>query len=168
MAGRPTSEWDVLNRFLALVIGSHRGGAWSLGPARQAAFDGIWDEVVAQELTLPSRVITDSNMHTSCVYEVGTKGDVLHLSTVLPFVAVWSAPERRYVDRLPPWAECMRGMGFSHLGERAAQTLSPYRDDDADRRITYAELLFEWTEGSDGPPIETLIDPWKPERRSRG
>jgi len=43
MAGRRTSEWDVINRFLVLTVGSHRGN-WSLGRARQAAFDGIMEQ----------------------------------------------------------------------------------------------------------------------------
>lgn len=161
MAGRPISEWDVLNRFLALVIGSHRG-SWALGGARQAAFDGIWDEIVTRTVEAEVRVMTDSNMHTSCVYEVGADGDSLLLSTVLPFSTVWSRCENRYLDDPPSWAERFQDLGFAHLGERAARTLSPYHDDEADRRLTYAELLFEWTEGSDGPPEHALFDPWNP------
>jgi hypothetical protein len=102
-------------------------------------------------------------MHSSCVYEVSAGSALLHVSTVLPFFAIWNATERRYMNRCPSWAEGLEFAGFALMDDRAARTLSPYRDDEADRRLTYAELLFEWTEGSDGLPDDALVDPWKPD-----
>src|SRR5689334_6823080 len=61
MAGRPVHEWYVLSHYLMIAIGSHRRGAWSLGIARQAAFDGVWDSLVAQVLDAPFRAVTESN-----------------------------------------------------------------------------------------------------------
>lgn len=160
MAGRQVSEWDVLNCFLVLVIGGHRGRGWSLGPARDAAARGIWDSLVMSLIATPARVVTDSNMHTSCVYEISREGDCLLISTVLPYFAIWDESQRCFVDQVPSWATCLLDVGFSFLGERASFTLSPYRDEKAGRRLTYSELLFEWTEGSDAPSGMPLTDPW--------
>lgn len=162
MAERAASGWDVLNRYLAVSVGSHRTPAWSLGPARQAAFDGVWDELVDEVVDLPVRPVTDSNTHTSCVYEVGDSGDVLAVSNVLPYVAVWEARTGGYRDSPPEWALRLLGLGLGFMGSAATRALSPYRDAEAARRITYFEILFEWVEGSDGPPEDQLVDPWEP------
>ncbi len=164
MVGRRISGWVVINRFLAISVGSHRH-AWSLGPARQAAFDDVWSELVSGLIAVRTRVVTDSNMNTSCVYEVGTVGEVLFVSRVLPFVTVGGGRASGYMDSCPEWAESLVELGFSYLGSAAARTLSPYRDDESDRRITYFELLFEWIEGSDGPTGHDLVDPWSPRDR---
>lgn len=161
MAGRRISEWDVLNRFLTVAIGSHRGTSWSLGRQRQAAFDGIWNDLVgglADDLT----VVTDSNQNTSCVFDMPNQRAVLYVSTVLPRFIVWSGTERCYLDICPDWATMLGTVGFTYLDSASTRTLSPYRDEEADRRMTYYELLFEWIEGSDGPPEHELIDPWVP------
>lgn len=163
MAGRRISEWDVLNRFLTVVIGSHRNRSWSLGRQRQAAFDGIWNDL-AGGLADDLKVVTDSNQNTSCVFDVPSRRASIYVSTVLPYFTVWSAPERRYLDACPDWATMLASVGFTYLDSVSTRTLSPYRDEEADRRVTYFELLFEWIEGSDGPPEHELIDPWAPDR----
>lgn len=166
MAGRAATEWDVINRYLAVSVGNHRTPAWSLGPARQAAFDGVWDGLVDEVVDLPVRPVTDSNTHTACVYEVGVSGDVLAVSNVLPYVAVWTASTGGYRDSPPGWTARLLGLGLSFMGSAATRTVSPYRDAEAGRRITYFEILFEWVEGSDGPPEEELVDPWLPTVRT--
>jgi len=104
------------------------------------------------------KVVTDSNTNTSCVFEIGPHGDVLYLSTVLPFFTTWSGSE--CLDQCPSWANLFTVCGFSYLGSVVTRTLSPYKDKEAGRRLTYFELLFEWTEGSDGPTQQRLVDPW--------
>lgn len=163
MAGRRTSEWDVLNRYLAVIIGDHRSGTWTLGRQRQAAFDGIWNDL-ARGLAADLQVVTDSNQNTSCVFEVPSQRASLYVSTVLPYFIVWSATERRYLDTCPGWASSLTSLGFTYLGSLSTRAVSPYRDEEADRRVTYFELLFEWIEGSDGPPEDDVIDPWVPDR----
>ncbi len=159
---RQTVQWDVLNRYLAVVLGSHRRGAWSMGRQRGAASTGTWDALVAALVGGDLVTVTDSNMHTSCVYDVRDERAVLHVSTVLPYVIVWSDVERRFLDTCPDWATPLTDAVFSHLGSACTRTWSPYRDDEAERRITYFELLFAWIEGSDGPPADETVDPWRP------
>ncbi|SDE02397.1 hypothetical protein [Glycomyces harbinensis] len=156
MNGPRHSRWEVINRYLATAIGSHRIPTWSLGPAREAAFSGVWDDLVAAALSPVARPVTDSNMNTSCVYEVDGEG-TLYVSTVLPFVIAWDAERRAFSDTAPPWAEHLTGFGFAYMDSSSTRTLSPYVDAEADRRITYFELLFEWIEGSDGPDPSTLV-----------
>lgn len=162
VCGRQASEWNVINRFLILTVGSHREH-WTLGRPRQAAFEGIWNDLASELIDRGTRVVTDSNMNTSCVFEVDPHDDVLYLSTVLPFFTVWSGSQ--CLDQCPDWAKRLTSHGFSYLGSRVTETLSPYRDDEAERRLTYFEMLFEWTEGSDGPSSQELIDPWVPDSR---
>lgn len=161
MAGPHSSRWNVVNRYLATAIGSHRVPTWSLGAAREAAFAGVWDELV-EEVLAPAgpRPITDSNVNSSCVYETPA-GDTVYVSTVLPYVIAWSAEKKAFLDSAPAWAEPLLESGFIYLDSSTTRTLSPYFDTDAERRITYFEVLFEWTEGSDGPEESTLIDPWR-------
>jgi len=164
MAGELTSEWHVINRLLALTIGSHRGRSWSLGCQREAAFEGIWNDLVRSVVGGDLKVVADSNQNTACVFEVRSRRASLFVSTVLPYFIAWSASERQYLDRCPEWAASLLDAGFSYLGSSSTRTLSPYRDEDADRRLTYFEILFEWIEGSDGLPQHELIDPWVPHR----
>jgi len=161
MAGPHSSRWNVINRYLATTIGSHRAPTWSLGAAREAAFAGVWNDLVKEALASTSpRPTTDSNINSSCVYET-TAGDAVYVSTVLPFVTAWSAERNGFLDSAPTWAEPLLDLGFTYLDSSATRTLSPYFDTDAERRITYFEILFEWIEGSDGPDESTLIDPWR-------
>lgn len=163
MAGRQVSEWDVINRFLTWIIGSHRR-RWSLGTQRMAAADGVWNDLVEDLLGSEVEIVTDSNMNTSCVFEIPSRQACLYVSTVLPFFVVWSAADRRFLDYCPDWVAILTKYGFLYLGSSSTRTLSPYRDEEADRRITYYEILFEWIEGSDGPAEHELINPWQPER----
>lgn len=167
MTDRRVSEWDTINRLLAVVIGSHRSPGWSLGRQRDAASAGVWDDLVRRVVDRPVTPVTDSNMHSSCVFDVGANGDALDVSTVLPVFVVWSGVERRYLDEAPRWADGLVDVGFRFMGSAVTRTLSPYRDADADRRLTYFEILFEWIEGSDGPPAGELVDPWRPGRERR-
>lgn len=162
MAGLLHSRWDVINRYLALTIGSHRIPTWSLGAAREAAFSGAWDGLVAAALS-PTQVrpVTDSNINTSCVYEIGGK-DTIYVSNVLPYTIAWDAGKRSFLDMSPSWVEQLMSLGFTYMDSSSMRTLSPYFDADAERRITYFEILFEWVEGSDGPDASMLVDPWRP------
>lgn len=162
MAGLRNSKWDVINRYLATGIGDHRTPGWTLGRAREAAFAGVWDDLVTESLApVLIRSITDSNVNSSCVYETAD-GDSLYVSTVLPYITAWSAEKDGFLDTSPPWADTLISAGFSYLDSSATRTLSPYVDTDAERRITYFEILFEWIEGSDGPDESMLVDPWRP------
>lgn len=68
--------------------------------------------------------------------------------------------QHRFVDSPPSWVGHLMELGFDFLGSEVVRTLSPYVDADAGRRMTYFEILFEWTEGSDGPDEDALVDPW--------
>lgn len=162
MAGLRSSKWDVINRYLATSIGSHRSSDWSLGKAREAAFAGVWNDLATESLA-PEHVrsTTDSNINTSCVYELDN-GNAIYISNLLPYVTTWDAQEHSFLDTAPAWVENLLSTGFSYLDSSATHTLSPYVDADAERRITYFEILFEWIEGSDGPDEITLVDPWLP------
>lgn len=161
MTGPPTTRWDVINRYLATGIGSHRISGWSLGEAREAAFTGVWNGLVSDALA-PAKIrpVTDSNINSSCVYELAD-GDTIYVSTVLPYVIAWDAEKNGFLDSAPSWAGNLIDTGFSYMDSSVTRTLSPYFDTDAERRITYFELLFEWTEGSDGPDKSSLVDPWR-------
>lgn len=137
MAGQRTSKWDVLNGFLEVIVGPHRDRTWSLGHQRQAACDGIWNDLARGLAVGDMKVITDSNQDTSCVFEVPRESASLYISTVLPLFIVWSATERRYLDTCPDWAMPLTGVGFAYVGSSVTRTLSPYRDEESDRRITY-------------------------------
>jgi hypothetical protein len=121
----------------------------------------MWDDLVKETLApVQVRSVTDSNVNVSCVYET-EHGDSIYVSNVLPYVIAWSAERNGFFDAAPPWAENLIAAGFSYLDFSATRTLSPYVDTDAERRITYFEILFEWVEGSDGPEESKLVDPWR-------
>ncbi|MGC5166343.1 hypothetical protein ACLQ14_05870 [Luteimicrobium sp. DT211] len=108
---------------------------------------------------LALRSTTDSNVNTACVYEAGDADRSLYISCVLPVYTAWEGG--RFLDEAPHWGAGLTDAGLTFLGSSATRTLTPYVDDEAERRITYFEMLFEWIEGSDGPDESVLIDPWK-------
>ncbi|MBO3089324.1 hypothetical protein [Cellulomonas dongxiuzhuiae] len=130
----------------------------------------MWDTLI-RETSLDFVVITNSNMHTSCAYEItqagGSSGLVLYLSTVLPVMTLFDPRMRRALprDALEPGTreatDHFSAIGFRYLSDRVCRTVSPYTDPEFDYPLVYFEMLFEWIEGEEMfAPVERL-SPWR-------
>lgn len=168
--GSLTKEAHVLNAFLESVVGSHRVPTWSHGSARLLADSGVWDSLM-RESALDFVAITNSNIHTSCAYDIA-QAEVhdafrLYLSTVIPVMTVFDPRARRAIPQDALNAHLRQAIdqfgviGFRYLDDRICRTLSPYIDPEFEYPLVYFEMLFEWFEGEEMFGPAERFSPWR-------
>lgn len=167
--GSLIDEAHVLNVFLEGVVGSHRVPSWTHGSARELADRGAWDHLVGLS-SLEVATITNSNIHTSCAYEVLASGKptgvVVYLSTVIPAMTVFNSHARRAAVRatldmgVRQALELFEAAGFRYMEDRLCRTMSPYVDPDFGYPLVYFEMLFEWFQGEEMFSQDERLPPW--------
>jgi len=129
----------------------------------------VWDPLL-EASSLEFATITNSNMHTSCAYEILRSGEligmVVYVSTVIPAMTIFDSRTKAAVAEdvldadLRQAVEGLKVIGFRYIEDRLCRTLSPYIDPDFGYPLVYFEMLFEWFQGEEMFGPDERLSPW--------